>query len=134
LIRKQLHLAVEEELGSTEEEKELRKRLMDKVSILHLAFAELILQVLAASLQINSMEKELDSHKNHIRDLNKKLSNIKGTCSVHTEIVNDLTGFTTKSCALIQMYMLHVTCIFEYKNFNLLSLSFQPRKKRTFNE
>ncbi|CBY18462.1 unnamed protein product [Oikopleura dioica] len=78
LIRKQLHLAVEEELGSTEEEKELRKRLMDKV--------------LAASLQINSMEKELDSHKNHIRDLNKKLSNIKGTCSVHTEIVNDLTA------------------------------------------
>ena len=34
LIRKQLHLAVEEELGFTEEEKEIRKRLMDKVHFL----------------------------------------------------------------------------------------------------
>ncbi|CAG5089382.1 Oidioi.mRNA.OKI2018_I69.PAR.g12195.t1.cds [Oikopleura dioica] len=78
LIRRQLHLAVEEELGFTEEEKEIRKRLMDKV--------------LAASLQINSMENTLEASKNHIRDLNKQLSSLKGTCNVHSEIVNDLTA------------------------------------------
>lgn len=38
------------------------------------------------------MENTLEASKNHIRDLNKQLSSLKGTCNVHSEIVNDLTG------------------------------------------
>ncbi|CAG5103696.1 Oidioi.mRNA.OKI2018_I69.chr1.g893.t1.cds [Oikopleura dioica] len=76
-LRKELHAAVDEEARfSDPSQKDIRKQLMDKV--------------LMAVLMITKLEDQVNDHKKHVVDLNKKSKDLKLTFNVHKENVEEL--------------------------------------------